>query len=362
MADLEAPARVDARWWQRLFGRQPKQNAFAELIELVTVGGAKALSEEVVEETCRRYRLSEGDRVRGLEDLYATLVRRALGDRQLTQAEQEDLEFIRGAFRISSSAARRILLDLARGIYAAEFVGAITNDTLPPASRERLERLAADLQLPQSVVDSVRGEEVGKLVQRVLNRFTEDRRLSPEEDEHLQAIARDFGVTLTQDVATLSTLERFRLLWRIEHGELPTWETRIHLQRGEVCHAYLNSATLLEPRVVTRSVGYHGPHVRIRIAKGLYWNAGRVFLSPERREEWKELDSGTLYITNKRLIFDGGTKSSNLLWRRVIDFQVFQDGLKIEKDSGRDQLYRAPSGDMEIVGAVVAAARERATG
>ena len=59
-------------------------------------------------------------------------------------------------------------------------------------------------------------------------------------------------------------------------------------------------------------------------------------------------------------MFDGSTKSTSLLWRRVLDFEAYQDGLRIEKDSGRDQLFKAESADMELIGAIVEAARRRA--
>jgi hypothetical protein len=63
-------------------------------------------------------------------------------------------------------------------------------------------------------------------------------------------------------------------------------------------------------------------------------------------------DSGTLYVTNKRLLFDGAQKSTSIALKKIIRFTVYSDGLKIEKDTGKDQ-YFVGSGDPEILGAVL---------
>lgn len=73
------------------------------------------------------------------------------------------------------------------------------------------------------------------------------------------------------------------------------------------------------------------------------------------REELRKLDAGTLYITNKRLLFNGASKNVSLPLKRVIHFTMYADGLRIEKDSGRDQ-YFLGTGDVEMLGAILEAA------
>jgi hypothetical protein len=64
-----------------------------------------------------------------------------------------------------------------------------------------------------------------------------------------------------------------------------------------------------------------------------------------------QLDSGTLYITSKRLLFDV-PKNTTIALSKIVHFTVFSDGLRIEKDTGRDQ-YFVGEGDLEVVGAVL---------
>ncbi len=70
------------------------------------------------------------------------------------------------------------------------------------------------------------------------------------------------------------------------------------------------------------------------------------------REEMRQIDTGTLYITNKRLLFNGAGKNFNVPYKKVVQFTAYKDGLKIERDSGRDQ-YFIGSGDIELLTAIL---------
>jgi hypothetical protein len=74
-------------------------------------------------------------------------------------------------------------------------------------------------------------------------------------------------IRITHDEASTRALERCRLLWRIEQGDLPTCDVPIHLRRGEQCYAVV-SVTHAELRTVTERINYSGPTARVRIMKG----------------------------------------------------------------------------------------------
>lgn len=76
-------------------------------------------------------------------------------------------------------------------------------------------------------------------------------------------------------------------------------QTSLCLGEHERCY-YQSSATLLEPRSVRNTIHLGGG---VRIAKGVVVGAGNSY--SESHDEWRELSSGALCITNKRIIFDG---------------------------------------------------------
>ena len=98
--------------------------------------------------------------------------------------------------------------------------------------------------------------------------------------------------------------------------QLPTYDSDIRLKKGELCYFKDSTAKLLEPRSV-RSGGYGG--ASIRVAKGMSIHSGRF--ASESHDEWREITTGALYVTNRRIIFDGATKNREILLPDVMSVQ-----------------------------------------
>ena len=191
------------------------------------------------------------------------------------------------------------------------------------------------------------------VMQEAFNKAVADKRLTREEEQHLAKMSEKLGLTIAHDADSRARIDRFRLLARIENGELPTIRPSVILQRAETCHAQF-ACSLHELRTVTKSVRYHGPSGRIRIMKGLSWRYGQINVNRVTSEELRQLDAGTLLITNKRLLFNGANKNANTPLKRVIHFTLYKDGIQIEKDSGRDQIFKG-EGDIELIGLILEA-------
>lgn len=58
----------------------------------------------------------------------------------------------------------------------------------------------------------------------------------------------------------------------------------------------------------------------MRIAKGI--TVGRGYSTSESHEEWRPISTGTLYITNKRIVFDGDMQDRSVGIDSLISVQV----------------------------------------
>jgi hypothetical protein len=128
--------------------------------------------------------------------------------------------------------------------------------------------------------------------------------------------------------------------------------------RGEVCHCRF-PARWLEMR--TRTVGTYrtGPVASIRIVKGLHYRIGSYSTHRVTATELQEIDTGMAYITNKRLIFDGRLKNTNIRHSAVIALEAYSDGVGIEKSTGRSPVL-VTTADAEVVTAIYTEALNRA--
>ena len=160
----------------------------------------------------------------------------------------------------------------------------------------------------------------------------------------------EFGANLTHDDATTRALERFRLLARIDAGQILPIAVSIRLQAGEVCHFHASGVAHKEMRVVTKRVNYSGVTASIRIVKGIRWRLGSMSVDRVTQDVLTQIDSGDFYITNRRILIQGTRKNTAVPLSKVTDFTVYSDGLKIDKDSGKD-VYVVGTTDWELAGA-----------
>src|SRR5690606_6125721 len=84
-----------------------------------------------------------------------------------------------------------------------------------------------------------------------------------------------------------------------------------------------------ELRTITKRINYGGPSARIKIMKGLSYRVGSMKVERVTKETMQQLDTGTLYVTNKRLIFTGNKKTSNIKLEKILSVIPYSNGIEI---------------------------------
>lgn len=146
-----------------------------------------------------------------------------------------------------------------------------------------------------------------------------------------------------------------RQRWQTEMGEHESWIQSVHdrsddlnatddlpqvgvgvnLGPGEVCH-WTGRASWYEFRKITKRIDYHGVTVSVPIAKGIRYRMGSIAPSAAREDRLVPIDDGVIYVTSKRLFFDGNKQNTSIPWRNLPGIQLFQGGLILDKSSGKD--------------------------
>jgi hypothetical protein len=333
---VEIPHRT---FFQKLMGRWPEGYAWAALNNLLA---SKPLKEITLEEVNRICRDSKTDLYATysdqLRDLYKEFMRHCLADHHMPDDEVAELRHLKALLVLNDNDIMQVHNELASEIYQSQTEEAVADGRLTPAEEEHLEQLAHELMLPAAIAKKISADVRTLFVQNYIKDSTSDKRLSDDELKELDAISKSLSATVTYDDATKALLDKYRLMWCIENGTLPEVAVDINLQRYEKCY-FSMAATWLENRSVTRSVRYGGPAVSVRIAKGLYYRAGGYTFDRTTSEELKLIDSGTLYVTSKRLIFVGASRNTNIRLEKILSLNPSQDGIEVVKDAGRNPFF-----------------------
>lgn len=182
----------------------------------------------------------------------------------------------------------------------------------------------------------ISSEDFGKVRDLVFNRvlaaYSSDRRFTDPEKNSLMHIAQQLGVSGAALAQARSQVDYFGLLSSIEtrpFEELPhnNGESGVRLENGELDY-FCHSAQLLEERVVRSRVIGKSAGVGFRVMKGVSFRVGQNRGHIQSERDVVPISLGEFVITNRRLIFSGDRKSVNAPLGKVLDLDLFSDGLR----------------------------------
>ncbi len=212
-------------------------------------------------------------------------------------------------------------------------------------------RSLGELDVDQAYVNSLRTEHYLKETSKLRSTIEFARRLSPEQEAELMAISERLGIEPRLD----GNYEKFRELWAAENGEqvyLPAKEVDVMLKGGEQA-CFAEPAVWCQMKTVKTLSHYSGFSTSFKILPGVRYRVGNVKPNYNISEELREKGNGTLYITNKRLIHDGGYKSTNIAFNRIIDVELHNNGIDVSKSSGPNDFFQLSTLNAEFAHMVI---------
>lgn len=261
-----------------------------------------------------------------LTRFYSRFLEKCLQDQVLTPADWRALHQLKILFGFSNAQAERIHNQLVMRHYSKTVEQAISDKKLDPKERTFLKKMQQNLKLHPAVAEKIYRDKASEVMQRSFVSALSDQRLSPAEEQELETLAHHLGVQIDYDDRTQSILDRYRLFWLIEHGEIPVIESAIKLNKNEKCY-FTADANWCELQSITKSARY-----------------GRTDQASEQgdqvqRQLFHELnvkDSGRVYLTNKRIVFSGDKRQRTIPHNRIKDFIPMENGVQIHRQSGNN--------------------------
>jgi hypothetical protein len=332
-------------FWQSLIGSNPKENAVTEINNLLA---EKALLEISIEDIARIEEQYDIDISKSMQDQaqawFKQYLEFCLNDKLISETEEKEIRHLGYLLDIPSEILSHIYHELAGKIYKEGVASALQDERYTDEEHLWLERLQASLRMEKEIAEEMHKKMRFDVFTTGANRLLADKKLSPEEDEEFKRLGEALQVTPSFDEKSLANLERFRATWAIENGIMPEIKSDIILPKTEKCHLRIEHADWHEVRTVRQRIGYAGVSTRFKVMKGVYLNAGGFKPMSYSRDEVQLIDSGTLYLTSKRIIMTGLKKNYSIRLSAIISVTPYSDGVEIGKQSGRSPMIIIPSG------------------
>jgi hypothetical protein len=308
---------VKKSFLQQALKQQPEENAVIELNNLLASTPIRDISPKAVGEIEEKYALNLKLEFRlNLEEFYATYLNYCLADRVLNDEELADLKHLKTILALDDSVIDNLHARIGSIVYKKSFEEAVSDGRLTSEEQAFLNKLETDLRLPKQLAEKISLETRTAYVQNYVTKIMADQQLSPDEEEELKAITSSLNIDPGLSDKTKQQLEKFKLYWALKNLPLPVFQPDMAIQKDEACHFMIGNVKWYELRKV-RHKGYSDDELTL-------------------------IDKGTIYLTNKRIIFNGSKKTSTIQLTKILKTTPNDAGVKLGKDSGKDVTLHLP--------------------
>lgn len=321
----------------RLIGQKTTENAFLEILNLVASLPIYHVSHDAISTILKKYDTTREQGKSWLLSIYSQVLAHFAGDHHLTDDEVDQLRHLAKLFGLTKEATSQIHTTIVYPLYEQAVQAALEDHKLTEEESDELDKLAKQLHISEQEVKALYGKYAAPIYKKALDEAIADGLLSPQEEKRLDELANSLNLTPMFNAESEAAMDRYRLRWRISQGEIPRISVPIYLQKDESCAAFIE-ALHYEPSTSTRYVTYSKASVSQNVF-GVSFRSG--FSKGERitKNILRLRDVGILYFTNKRFLFNGSGKTTQIPLGKVIGITFYSDGMAIEKETGKDQIF-----------------------
>jgi len=343
----------------RLFHLPDRKGYLAELQSRIARDGLGPVAADDARALITVHRLNAGAAAKAVTSMVGNIAGQlSLAD--FTAGKADQLKAFAASLGVAPATIDAAVQGRAKAGFSARAAAVVKSGQVTDADFEKMRVAGRALGLGEDVQDQLYGAAAHPAVVALVQAALSDDSLSPADEARLrQAISDRFKVKPDLTGKLGQQLAHARTSWAIANGPLPIVAVPLSLQRGEAAHAAV-SASAYQNATRTKAIGYAGPALRVRIAKGVYYRTGRYQVHRQTEQYEKALGHGSLVVTSKRLLFIAPDRTSSARLDSILHIEPYTDALAVVRSSGKHTTYRFDKAD-EWFGAILARAIHDAT-
>lgn len=321
---------VNASFFQKLFKQLPIENSVIEINNLLASLPLQEISKANIDEIEQRYQINiEHEFKLNLEEFYAVYLNHCLNDGALSDLELENLNHLKLILSLKNDSIEKLNFKIGEIIYTRFLEKAISNGRLIRKEEDFLDKIEKDLQLPKVLVDKISNEIKQNFIKKHVEDIIKKQEFTPDVDKEISNIAESLKINLLFNKEITKQLEKLRLYWQIENLPLHIIEPDIVIQKSEQCYFKIDSVKWHELKSLRQKPSHYNSD--IKALKKFYLNS--VLQKSNNYYSLKYIDSGSLYLTNKRIIFIGKYKNLNVRFDKILRLNPELNGVQIDKET-----------------------------
>jgi len=254
----------------------------------------------------------------------------ALEQSELSKHGLSDLLAIQNAFMLPEEYVSYLNFQTGKVIYRQAVAKVIADERLDNKEESKLLHLGRQLNLDEDTISELFASELQKLITEKIEEALEDGEFSPSEELHIKTLCDRFNISPVYEQTLQDSINEARDVWTVKHGCLKTIETNLSLSRNEMCYSHMFVEWWEIRRNAFTTLRTHNPELNKPRPSSI-----ALSYAPIVEDCLLQIDSGSLYVTNKRLLFVGKSSTRTIPHKKIIEIVQYRDGIKINKGTGR---------------------------
>lgn len=176
------------------------------------------------------------------------------------------------------------------------------------------------------------------MLNQAAENYMKDGLLTDDEQQRLDDYMYQLGLSTTNLPAKyqgseISRIEQTKLLKQLQKGIIPktNFNAPILLGKDEIVLWRYDGVTMWQEKVKREMVGSHSGF-SFRVMKGVTYRTGGFKGHPVEHSYMDNAGTGSLYITNKHIVFHSSERSVKIPYKKIIGLNPYQDGMGVQQD------------------------------
>lgn len=299
---------VEMSFLQKLFNQLPTENAIIEFNNLLASHRIQNITSDQVKNIELKYSIVLNTEFNlNMQEFFAVYWNQYLRHEDSNSDSENELNHFIQILNLNTTTTSFLQRKLGEVWYQEVITTSLTSRRFYPDDLLKLERLRQKARLPGPIAEQILNDAKLVVVESYVTTLNSKNQCSPTEEAELDAMMVNFCVPAETIKQIKEKLQKSKYYWELEHLPLKSISVKATLQRNETCFLQMNMVKWYE----TRSAG-HGT------------------------KQFELINEGSLYLTNKRLLFEGNKKTSIITFDRIKNISLQTNGITIHKDKGKE--------------------------
>jgi hypothetical protein len=336
----------EANFMDKLLKREPRENAFLEINNLLASVPILKLDKESITDRLEKYEIPFEKARSRLMHFYSIILRYFVIDFDISDSQYEKLRHLQHILSIEDKDIGSIHSAILYPIYQQFVRNSLSKGKISESDKEQLRNFSEQLRIPKQFAVKLYKTEAEKFLHSKFQQTIADGMLSIDEEKELLKIADNLEIELRLSETAKQNLQRHRYLWQLNIGNLPTVKTNLILEEGEVCSAVLE-VEYFEINNISDPIKFSGYETSTNL-RNTGFHSGMVKTNRIQGEVMIYVSRGKLYFTNKRLLFNETRGTIQFLLKDLIGATFYNNGMLVELKNGSDKFFKF-RGDLEAM-------------